>query len=86
MIGTSQGPLMTSGTAEIASFDGDPFEIDQLLLLRVSSNPIPTPPHLKAISMVMKFELEELRLRRDHHLVYPTTSGFLLTSSPQGVA
>ena len=86
MTGTFPGPLMTSGAAEIASSDDDPFELDTLLQLRVSSRPIPTPPHLKAISLVLKFELEELRLRRDHHLVYPTTSGYLLTSSTQGVA
>ena len=85
MTGTIQGQLKTSGAAEIVSSD-DPFGIDQLLQVRVSSNPIPTPPHLKAISLVLKFELAELRLRRDHHLVYPMTSGYLLTSSPQGVA
>ena len=84
MTGTFHGQLMISGAAEIASSD-DPFGIDQLLQERVSSNPIPTPPHLDAISLVMKFELEELRLRRDHHLVYSTTSGYLLTSSAQGV-
>ena len=84
MTGTFHGQLMISEAAEIASSD-DPFEIDQLLQVRVSSNSIPTPPHLDAISLVMKFELEELRLRRDHHLVYSTTSGYLLTSSPQGV-
>lgn len=77
---------MASRIAEIASSDDDPFEIDPLLLLRVSSNSIPTPPHLRAISLVLKFELEELRLRRDHHHVYPTASGYLLTSIPQGVA
>ena len=77
---------MASGTAEIASIDDDPFEIGQLLLLRVSSIPVPTPPHLRAISLVLNFELEELRLRRDHPHVYPTASGYLLTSIPQGVA
>ena len=77
---------MASGNAEIASIDDDPFEIGQLLLLRVSSIPVPTPPHLRAISLVLNFELEELRLRRDHHQVYPTASGYRLTSIPQGVA
>ena len=86
MTGTFPGPLMTSGVAWIVSSDDDPFEIDQLLLLRVSSIPVPTPPHLRAISLVLKFELEELRLRRDHPHVYTTVSGYLLTSIPQGVA
>ena len=86
MAGTFQNPLMSSRATELTSSEYDPFGIDQLLHEDESSTPTPTPLHLKAISLVLKFELDELRLCRGYLQIHPSTSGYLLTSSPQGVA
>ena len=85
MAGTFQNPLMSSMATELTSSEYDPFGIDQLLHEDESSTPTPTPLHLRAISLVLKFELDELRLCRGNLQIHPSTSGYLLTSSPQGV-
>lgn len=85
MAGTFQNPLMSSMATELPSSEYDPFGIDQILHEDESSTPTPTPLHLKAISLVLKFELDELRLCRGYLQIHPSTSGYLLTSSPQGV-
>jgi hypothetical protein len=84
MAGTFQNPLMSSVATELPSSEYDPFGIDQILHEDESSTPTPTPLHLRAISLVLKFELDELRLCRGNLQIHPSTSGYFLTSSPQG--
>ena len=68
MAGTFQNPLMSSMATELPSSEYDPFGIDQILHEDESSTPTPTPLHLKAISLVLKFELEGVQLQRGQRM------------------